>query len=142
MSLLQQIRNDLDNARKQKNQVLLTTLTTLYSEAAMVGKTKRNSESTDEEVLSTIRKFKIGVEEVAKIKGLSSEMTAEIDVYNQYLPSSLSETELTNIIVGIISTLPEKNPKQMGVVMGQLKSSYLGRYDGTVASKLVKELLQ
>jgi hypothetical protein len=69
MSLLSVIRNDLDAARRNKDARLLTLLTTLYSEAAMVGKTKRNGESTNEEVLAVTRKFKVGVEEIIKIKG-------------------------------------------------------------------------
>jgi uncharacterized protein YqeY len=141
MSLLQQIRADLDHARREKNQINLTLLTTLYSEAAMVGKTKRNAESTDEEVLSVIRKFKIGVEEIAKIKGLSSEIEHEIKLYESYLPQPLTTAQLTAVIQDIIEHLPERSPKQMGVVMNSLKKEFLGRYDGTIASQLVKELL-
>lgn len=141
MSLLQQIRNDLDQARRDKNKTLLTTLTTLYSESANVGKTKRNSESTDEEVLSIVRKFRIGVEELIKIKGINSTYQEELKIYDWYLPQPLSTDQLTNIIELFVSELPEKNPKQMGVIMGKLKSEYLGRYDGTLASTLTKQLL-
>lgn len=141
MSLLQTIRTDLDIARKEKNQIDLTLLTTLYSEAAMVGKTKRNAESTDEEVMSIIRKFKIGVEEIAKIKGFNSEIEHEISIYEKYLPQPLTTEQLTAVIQDIIEYLPERNPKQMGVVMASLKKEFLGRYDGTIASQLVKQLL-
>ena len=140
--LLHKIRADLDQARKDKNQWLLTKLTTLYSESQRIGKDKRNGDSTDEEVLSTVRKFKIGVEENAKVIGLSDEMASELHIYNSYLPSLLSEDELKTIIDSFINELPEKNPKQMGIVMGKLKTNYLGKYDGTIASTLVKQLLQ
>jgi Glu-tRNA(Gln) amidotransferase subunit E-like FAD-binding protein len=116
-------------------------LTTLYSEAAMVGKTKRNGESTNEEVLAVTRKFKVGVEEIIKIKGSNEFLDFEISLYNKYLPELLTDVELTEIINTLISELPEKSPKAMGVIMGKLKSEYLGRYDGTIASKLVKDLL-
>lgn len=141
MSLLQQIRADLDQARREKNQFELTMLTTLYSECAMVGKTKRNAESTDEEVLSVIRKFKIGVEEIEKIKGSSIDSAREIQMYEKYLPQSLTVEQLTASIQEIIDQLPERTPKQMGAVMAKLKNEFLGRYDGTVASQLVKQLL-
>jgi uncharacterized protein YqeY len=141
MSLLSIIRNDLDAARRNKDARLLTLLTTLYSEAAMVGKTKRNCESTNEEVLAVIRKFKVGVEEIIKIKGSNEFLDFEISLYNKYLPELLTDIQLTEIINNLISELPEKSPKSMGVIMGKLKSEYLGRYDGTIASKLVKDLL-
>jgi uncharacterized protein YqeY len=139
--LLTDIRADLDAARKEKNQTLLTLLTTLYSECAMVGKTKRNGDSTDEEVLSIIRKFKIGVEEIAKIKGINTDIEYELSVYEKYLPSMISDEELLIIIDEIVNSLAEKSPKQMGKVMTELKNKYLGRYDGTLASKIVKEKL-
>ncbi|RWZ87186.1 MAG: hypothetical protein EO766_11665 [Hydrotalea sp. AMD] len=140
MSLLQQIRADLDAARKNKNQGLLTILTTLYSEAAMVGKTKRNAESTDEEVLSVVRKFKVGVEEIQKIKGLTEESINEVNVYEKYLPQQFTPEQLNNHINEIILDVG-KDPKNMGKVMGLLKAKYNGFYDGTKASQLVKELL-
>lgn len=141
MSLLQTIRADLDAARREKNQRLLTILTTLYSEAAMVGKTKRNDESTNEEVISVTRKFKIGVEEVQKIRGTTDISDFELVVYNKYLPKSLTTEELSSIINSIVSSLEERTPKQMGLVMNKLKTDYLGRYDGNLASQLTKECL-
>ena len=141
MSLLSEIKRDLDVARREKNTVILTILTTLYSEAAMVGKTKRNGESTDEEVLSVIRKFKQGVEEIGRIKLFDRMMMVEIGVYDSYLPTTMSEDELTIEIIEFVNTLPDKSPKQMGVVMKHLKDNFGGRYDGKLASELVKTAL-
>ncbi len=139
MSLLQQIRTDLDTARKAKNQSLLTTLITVYSEAGMVGKNKRNAESTDDEVLSVLRKFKEGVLEIDKITGTTS--VTELAIYDKYIPTLMSTEALTVIIQDIVNLLPEKTPKQMGIVMGKLKAGYANLYDGSVASQLTKELL-
>jgi uncharacterized protein YqeY len=68
-------------------------------------------------------------------------MNFEISLYDKYLPEMLTDIQLTEIITALISELPEKSPKAMGVIMGKLKTEYLGRYDGTIASKLVKDLL-
>lgn len=141
MSILQTMRSDLDTARKDKNKLLLDKLKTVYSDAAMVGKTKRNGESTDEEVLSVVRKFKEGVIEIEKYKGETDESIFEKTLYDTYLPQLLTTEQLTCLIQDIISDLPERNPKQMGVVMGKLKSEFLGKYDGATASQLTKELL-
>jgi uncharacterized protein YqeY len=141
MSILHTMRADLDTARKDKNKLLLDKLKTVYSDAAMVGKTKRNGESTDEEVLSVVRKFKEGVIEIEKYKGETDESIFEKTLYDTYLPQLLTTDQLTCLIQDIIGNLPERTPKQMGIVMGKLKAEFLGKYDGAIASQLTKQLL-
>lgn len=136
MTTLENIKNDLDNARKEKKQQLLTLLVTLYSEACMVGKTKRNGLPTEEEVTSVVKKFKIGVEEIAKIKGLSDDLQYELDIYERYLPIMLTKDQLVEIVSGI-----SPKPNNLGEVMKFLKEKYSGLYDGKVASDIAKEVL-
>ena len=136
MSLLEEIKSDLDFARRQKDQNTLTLLTTLYSEASMIGKTKRNGESTDDEVISVAKKFKIGVEEIAKIKGLSEELKSEIELYERYLPRLLTTDQLKDIISNI-------TPKEsLAQIMNHLKTNHANRYDGRIASAIAKEFLE
>lgn len=136
MSLLEEIKSDLDFARRQKDQNTLTLLTTLYSEASMIGKTKRNGESTDDEVISVAKKFKIGVEEIAKIKGLNEELKSEIELYERYLPRLLTTDQLKDIISNI-------NPKEsLAQIMNHLKTNHANRYDGRIASAIAKEFLE
>lgn len=137
MSTLSLIKADLDSARRNKDSKMLTLLTTLFSEASMIGKTKRNGESTEEEVLSVLKKFKAGVDQIVEIKGLNEDLSFELDVYNKYLPSMLTAKELESFIDQLLFT-EEKN---MGVMMSKLKSTFPGRYDGALASKLIKERL-
>lgn len=59
----------------------------------------------------------------------------------KFQPKQLTTEELTDIISGIVATLQEKSPKQMGVVMKTLKDSYDGMYQGNEASKIVKAVL-
>lgn len=92
-------------------------------------------------MLGVVRKFKVGVEEIQKLKGPTAESNNEIQLYEKYLPQLLTIDQLTAVIQDIIENLPERSPKQMGVVMSKLKIEYLGRYDGTVASQLVKQFL-
>ena len=49
--LINQIKSDALEARKARQTNTATLLTTLYSEASMVGKNDGNRESTDAEVL-------------------------------------------------------------------------------------------
>ena len=64
----------------------------------------------------------------------------EIDVLEDYLPEPLSKKELTiNIEHYII--MHKLVIKDMGRVMSFLKANYEGRYDGKVASGIVREIL-
>ena len=140
--LINEIKQKLQEARKNKNQISLTIFTTLYSEASNVGKTKRNGDSTDEEVISVLKKFKEGVEELRKYRNLTEIEEQELEVYESFLPKQLSEEELREIISDILEKIGEKSPKRFGLVMNQLKTDYFGRFDGKVASQIVKSLVQ
>lgn len=144
MSLLQELKDASVEARKCKS-VLSSFMITLYSESAMVGKTKGNRESTDEEVLSVIRKFKAGAEEVLGILQSKTERDtvaisralSELTILNSYLPVLYSEEELSEIIQTIINN----GATNIGQIMGALKAQHSGKYDGALASKIIKELL-
>lgn len=127
-----------------------TFLVTLYSEAAKVGKDKRNGESTEDEVLSVLRKFKVGAETIIeaatkqqgpKMLEQIAQAQLEISIVESYLPKLMSEGELRNIITRLVLQLTEKSPKQMGAIMAELKRDFANEYDGALASKLVKEAL-
>jgi len=66
MSLLQDIKNASLEARKIKSE-LSSFLVTLYAEAAKIGKDSGNRESTDEEVIKILKKFKSNAEELIKL---------------------------------------------------------------------------
>ena len=142
--LINQIKSDSLEARKARQTNTATLLTTLYSEASMIGKNAGNRESTDTEVLQVIEKFVKNANEVKEIllknnKDASS-IISEINVLSKYLPQKMSYEELGHIIRGIIKGLrKDKSPKLMGEVMGMLKILHGGEYDGKMASEIVKK---
>jgi uncharacterized protein YqeY len=147
MTLLQQLKDDSLTARKQKHN-MASFMVTLYAEAAMVGKTKRNGESTDEEVISILKKFKAGAETIIQAAMKQNKPTGqqtidqakmEIFVLDGYLPKVLTESELRAAIQQSVN-----NPdviSSVGGIMSELKKEYTGQYDGALASKIIKELL-
>ena len=146
MSLMETLRAKQLEARKNRNEIETNLLTTLVAEAAAKGKAAGNRESTDEEVVATIKKFLNGVNETLAALAVSSDgrvkvASIEKEILESFLPKQLSEDELRIAITGIVNTLPEKNAKAMGKVMAELKANFAGLYDGAMASKLVKELL-
>ena len=151
MSILNTIKNDNVTARKSRDIITSSLLSTLYAEAVNVGKNDGNRETSDKETLAVIKKFIDGVNfTIDNIDSVISDVKYEIAVkereilsayIEKFQPKQLTTEELTDIISGIVATLQEKSPKQMGVVMKSLKDSYDGMYQGNEASKIVKAVL-
>lgn len=65
--LIVKIKHDQLVARKNRDQIESTLLTTLIGEADMVGKNNGNRDPFDEEVISVVKKFLKGVNETIAI---------------------------------------------------------------------------
>lgn len=147
MSLLKQIQADQLAARKNKDSIRANLLTTLLGEATRIGKDDGNRESNDLEVTQTIKKFVKNAQDTLQHVYKTGDVVTiqfikdELAILENYLPKQLDEVELRSIIETFINSLPEKSPKQMGIVMKNLTVNHAGTYDGQLASKLVKELL-
>lgn len=140
--LIERIKADLLTARKARATVAANSLTALVGEAVMVGKNAGNRESTDEEVVATVRKFLKNLEETKRNLVAHNKDTSvceeEIVIISRYLPQQMSADELRSAITVIVAETAGAN---MGVVMKVLKEKYAGLYDGKLASTLTKEVL-
>ena len=132
-------------ARKERDTLTSNLLTTVISEAKMIGKNDGNREPNDAEVMQVIKKFLKGINEsilaLEKDNRDVANAKAEKAILEDYLPKQLSEEDLKEVILKIVADLPEKSPAMMGKIMGQLKQNYENQFDGKLASKLVKEAL-
>ncbi|MFP4097205.1 MAG: GatB/YqeY domain-containing protein [Alphaproteobacteria bacterium] len=72
---------------------------------------------------------------------LAEREEAEVDVIRGFLPQQLSDAEVSEVIDSLIEKLGAKNIKDMGKVMGVLKSEYAGRVDMGKAGAVAKEKL-
>jgi uncharacterized protein YqeY len=66
---------------------------------------------------------------------------AEIAVIERFLPKQMSEDEARNAISEIIAETGASGMKDMGKVMGEVKSRYAGQIEPARASALVKAAL-
>jgi len=150
MTVIEQIRADQIAARKAKDVVKVTLLSTLLGEIVMVGKNNGNRETTDAEAISVIKKFKKNIQDtilcitpsnnVAAFEKIT-ELLDEEKLYDSYLPQQLSEQELKqNIALFLLAD--ENCTYTIKDVMFYLKENYAGLYDGKTASKLANELLK
>lgn len=147
MSLLEKIKADSLTARKERNSKKSALLTTLYSEANIIGINDGHRDTTDAEVVQVVKKFIKGIDETLNAPGRSITLEAEghkFDIYAEkgwlqaYLPTQMGEDELRKIIKNMAIDNPDIS---MGTVMSGLKQAYAGQYDGQLASKIAKELL-
>ncbi len=138
--LLKTLKEDNLTFRKAKDTVGANLLTTLVSEASMIGKNDGNRESTDQEVIRVIKKFLDNAKETydIMIKGgvAPTEIEREISILKSYLPNQMSEDDLRDAINNFRHDNPTAN---IGLIMKYLQINYAGLYDGKVASQIVKE---
>jgi uncharacterized protein len=73
---------------------------------------------------------------------LATKELAEIAVIEAYLPKQMSDAEAETAVAALIAELGAAGPKDMGKVMGALKSKFAGRMDFAKANGIVKNLLK
>ncbi len=84
----------------------------------------------------SISQFRAGARE-----DLAEKEQAEIDILRDYLPEPLSEADLDTLIKNVIESTQAQSMKDMGKVMGQIKSAVQGRADMGAVSAKIKSLL-
>lgn len=141
MSLLETIRTDALEARKNSDPVAKNLLITLLSEAEMVGKNAGNRESTDEETTVVIRKFLKNINEtLAPERVLAGsyrlKLEVERDILNRYVPQELTRDALRAAILAEVGT--GLTVKDTGRVKAVLEAKYPGQVSGKVLSDVLK----
>lgn len=145
-TLLNRIREDSLAARKAREGDKASFLITLLAEASRPGKDDGNRESTDAEVLKVIKKFIDNTEITLKALGAAASdartrAELELAMLRAYQPKQATEAEVRAAVDTIVASLPERNLKQIGAVMGKLQAQFDGNFDKGLASTLVKAAL-
>lgn len=145
MQLIKEIKNAQLEARKNKDKLSSSVLTALISEITAVGKNNGNRETTDDEAIKIITKFKKGCDENKRIlkNRLNSEdkileIENEVKIYDRFLPKLMSERETEMAVNSILLEMAHPN---MGQVMGALKKEYGSSLDMSIASRIVKKII-
>ena len=150
MPLKKQIEDKLNEALKAKDKNTYPTLRLIVSaikDAEIAGRSKGQKEIKDSDITAILKKMiKQRNEscEVYKKAGrtelLESE-TKEINVINTFLPKQLSEDETKKICEEVIKSVGASSMKDMGKVMGMLKSKHADTLDFSKVSGIIKGLL-
>jgi uncharacterized protein YqeY len=142
MTLIDKIKADQLQARKDRDPLKSVLLTTLIGEASLIGTNDGKREVTDAEVVAVVKKFIKGIDETLKYLGdhapaQSKVVKSEKDMLEVYLPKQYDDYELKVLILGANLANTSK-----GQIMKYLKDNYAGQYDGKVAAKVFDELLK
>ncbi len=150
MSLKKQIDNKLNEALKAKDKNTYPTLRLVVSaikDAEIAGRTKGQNEIKDSDIISLLKKMikqrneSCEVYKKAGRKELLDNEIREIDVISVFLPKQLNDEETRKICQETIKSVGASSMKDMGKVMGALKSKYADSLDFSKVSSIIKELL-
>ena len=150
MSLKQQINSKLNEALKAKDKSTYPTLRLIVSaikDTEIAGRSKGQKEVSDSDVTTILKKMIKQRNESCLIykKAGRSELlkneNREIEIINTFLPKQLSEEETKKICQDTVKAIGASSMKDMGRVMGALKSKHADTIDFSKVSSILKELL-
>ncbi len=145
MSLTDQINNDLKTAMLAKDAGKLEALRAIKS-ALLLLKTspEGQTEASELKALQKMVKQRKETAEVYTAQGrpeLAAVELSQAAVIETYLPKQMSEDDLKKILAEIITRVGAASPADMGKVMGVATKELSGKAEGSVISKVVRELL-
>ena len=150
MSLKKQIDEKLNQALKAKDKNTYPTLRLIVSaikDAEIAARTKGQKEMSDSDIMAILKKMIKQRNESCEVyknagrKELLENETKEIKVISSFLPKQLSEEETKKLCQEAIKSSGATSMKDMGKVMGILKSKNADSLDFSKVSSIIKELL-
>ena len=142
MSLKEQIIEDMKNAMRAKDTVRLGTIRLLLA-AIKQKEVDERIEIDDAMAIAIIeklikqRKDSISQFEAAKRDDLVAIEQAELVILQAYMPTQMSEAEVSATVAKVVQELGATGPQDMGKVMGAVKALLAGKADmGTVSTQV------
>jgi uncharacterized protein YqeY len=146
MTLKERISEDMKSAMRAGDKDRLATVRLILAAIKQVEVDERTV-LDDAKVLAVLEKMaKQRKESIAQFESggrsdLVAKEAAELAVIQTYLPEQLSDAELDALIAEAIASTGATSVKDMGKVMGVVKSKAAGRADMAVVSARVKQKL-
>jgi len=140
--LKERLRTEMNAARRERDKLRTVLLTTTLSELKN-REIELGREAGDEDVLDVIAKgIKKRREAAEQMRAggrveLAEREEREAALLQEYLPPSLSESEVRTMIEEIVAG----GAGAVGPVMGQLAPRIKGRFDAREANRIVREVL-
>lgn len=150
MSLHEQLKEELKDALRKKEEVRLRTvrsiLTAFTNEAVATGKTPQDM-LPDDAALAVVKRLakqrKDSIEQFEKggRDDLAQTERDELAVLEAYLPQMMSREEIEPIVKARMEALGVTDRSKMGVLMGTVMKECAGKADGGDVKAVVEKLL-
>lgn len=147
MSIAEQIDKDYIQAYKAKDQVRLGTLRLLKTAAKNRQVELMRPLGDDDYMDVLLREVKQRQDSIEQYTAagradLAEKEAAEAAVLQTYLPTPLSDEELSAVVEKTVAPLLDGGMKNMGKAISAIMAEYKGRVDGKAVSAAVKARLQ
>ena len=148
MKIEEKINESIKDSMKEKNRLRLDSLRAIKS-AILIEKTKSGSKDQIEEsvVLKILQKMVKQRNDSAKIyleqnrKELAEIEVSQANIISEFLPTQLSESELSEMIDKVIEEVGAESMKDMGKVISSVNERVSGQAEGRVIAEIVKKKL-
>ena len=148
MKIEEKINESIKDSMKEKNRLRLDSLRAIKS-AILIEKTKSGSKDQIEEsvVLKILQKMVKQRNDSAKIyleqnrNELADVETSQANIISEFLPTPLSESELSEMIDKVIEEVGAESMKDMGNVISKVNERVSGQAEGRVIAEIVKKKL-
>ncbi len=144
--LKKRITDDMKSAMKAKDRQALKAVRMIL-EAIKQKEIDERIELNDAQVMTVIqkmvkqRKDSISQFSDAGRTDLVEIEEAELEIINNYMPEQLSDEEVASVVDKAINDSGANSMKDMGKLMGMLKSQLQGKADMSLVSQLIKSKL-
>ena len=148
MALREDISSATKDAMKAKEKEKLSTLRLISAaikDRDIAARADDRCEGIDEsEIMSLLSKMVKQREESAKVYDennrpeLAEQERTEIEFIRHFMPTALTEDEMKEVVAKTVESHGATALKDMGKIMGELKSNYAGRIDMGKAGALVR----
>lgn len=146
MSLKARIQDDMKAAMRSKDQARLDSIRMLMA-AIQRREVDERIQLDDSQVMAVVEKMiKQSRDALTQFRqggraDLADKEQRDIDVWQAYLPSPLSEAEIDALVAEAIAAAGAQSIKDMGKVVASIKPKVQGRADMAVVSAKVKQRL-
>ena len=150
MPLEKKIEDKLNQSLKNKDKDTFPTLRLVVSaiKDAKIAKKMKDTNLKDSDVITILKKMIKqrndsckAYDKAGRTDLLKSEKK-EIEVISEFLPKQLSEDDTKKICEEVIKKVNASSMKDMGKVMGELKSNYGDVLDFSKVSQIIKDKLK
>jgi uncharacterized protein YqeY len=148
VAVYDRIQSELVDARRRRDDLVLSTLSLLKSELVKASKESGSDGTIDDDLVVRIarKEVKKREEAIEQYRKAGREESAqreesEMAVLRGYLPAAMSSQEVEAEVGAVIAELKPEGPKAFGAVMNAAMSRLAGRAEGAQVAAAARKLL-